>query len=214
MSNERLNSRITNFLLWMRNNKDQLIIIAAIFLFLLFLVPLSLDYKAKQFDKQIDQYVKIQSFYYSNKFLESIEQIDAFLPTVSKKSSMNKLLLFYKGNSFYSLAKFAEAITIYEDLLKKYSNDYLAVNFVDGISYSYEGLGNYEMAIKSWQRIINDFSDSYLVPNAYKSIARNYELLLDFPKAKETYQLIINMFPETLWADFAKTRLEFFKNNI
>ena len=204
---KNIEQKIDIFFDWLRNNKDQVIIIGAVILFLIALIPLVANYNNKKMQDVLQIYTQTQSYYYQGDFKKSVEFSDKFLGQYNKKKDLTKLVLFIKANSLYNLEKYKQAADIYQELQKTYSKDYLMPNFIDGFAYCLEMQGKYNEAIAEWNKIINKYSDIYLVANSYKGIARCAELLNDYKKAEGIYTLMGTMFKNTSWAEFSKNRL-------
>jgi tetratricopeptide (TPR) repeat protein len=206
---KNMEQKIDVFFDWIKENKDQVIIIGAVVLFLIALIPLISNYNAKKMQEVLQIYSQTQSSYYQGDFKKTVEFADNFLGKYNKKRDLTKLVLYIKANALYSLEKYNEAGEIYISLMKTYPKDYLLPNFIDGLAYCYEMQGKYKLALDQWNTLIAKYSDNYLAPNAYKGVARSFELLDDYKKADDFYEIMITMFQKTAWAEFAKNRLAY-----
>ncbi len=194
---------------WAKENKDQIIIVFAVIVFLIALVPLLLNYTDKKDKQNLKSYAMLQSNYYQKHYENSLKESDVLLSNLGKKNKLRPLVLLMKANSLYETQKYVESETVFRDLLQNYPKHYLAPNFIDSLAYCLEMQGKYSDAISVWQKVIDEYSDNYLIMNAYKSIARNHELFGDYKKAEEIYRLMNGMFVSTDWGEFAKARLNF-----
>ncbi len=194
---------------WCKSNLDQLIIYLVVFIFVIALIPLTINYKKSQSNKILNQFVEIEAKYYSKDFELAIELADNFLKNHKKVDNYQKLSLFMKAKSLYNLKKYDKALEIYKTLTENYKKDEFLLVFLDGLAYSYESLGQYEKAIENFNKIISDFPDSYLVNNSYKAIARCYELMNKKEEAIKIYTTMKNIFYNGKENSFIDNRISF-----
>jgi TolA-binding protein len=199
---------VDNIFNWLKDNKDQAMIMSAVVLFIIVLVPFLINYYQNQKELLWESYSQAQGMYYSHNYDGAIQKADEIL-SKSKRSVQAKLALFTKANALYDSGKFSEAEIAFTEFKNKYTNDYLTPMVVSSIAYAQEMQGKYKDAVDNFTYIINQYTDSHILGDAYQSKARCYELMGDINNAKDVYQLIINMFPNTYWKSFAEERLAY-----
>ena len=97
---------------WCKSNLDQLIIYLVVFIFVIALIPLTINYKKSQSNKILNQFVEIEAKYYSKDFELAIELADNFLKNHKKVDNYQKLSLFMKAKSLYNLKKYDKVIVV------------------------------------------------------------------------------------------------------
>lgn len=143
---------------------------------------------------------------------EEIEKYQKALNEFSKvarsypRTRSGKLALLYEGHCYYRLGKLPEAIKVYEEFIRKYEKDFLAIYAWQGLGYCYEIQGNYEQAIEVFRNGIKNFPHDFLSSKLYLDLGRNYETTKDYDRAKEAYNSLLERFPNSLWVEEARYR--------
>lgn len=194
---------------WYKNNLDQLVIYLIILVFVIALIPLTVNYKKAKEREIIGRFVEVEGKYFARDFEGTIELVNRFLKNHQKHDNYQKLSLFMKARSLYNLNKYDESLEIYKKLIEDYKSDEFLLVFIDGLAYSYESLKQYDKAIENFNKIISDFPDSYLVINAYKSVARCYELMDNKKEAVNVYTRMKDIFYQGQENSFIDNRISF-----
>jgi TolA-binding protein len=204
---------IDNVFNWLKDNKDQTMIMSAVFIFIIVLIPFLMNYYKNAKQTLWESYSQAQGMYYNRNYEGAIQKADEIL-SGSRNSVPAKLALFTKANALYDSGKFADSETAFTEFKNKYKSDYLMPMVINSIACSQEMQGKFKEAIDNFTFIINQYTDSHILADSYMGKARCYELLGDKNNAKDVYQLIINMFPNTYWKSIAEERLAYLIANI
>lgn len=125
--------------------------------------------------------------------------------------------LFKKAKELTSENKFQEAVTAYEQLLKKYPESNFADSTLLNLASIYQnkkisnltGKQSLEKAISYFKRIYDDYPKSDLAPTGlFMCGFIQANELKDFEAATKTYNLFIEKFPDSELASSAKEELK------
>jgi tetratricopeptide (TPR) repeat protein len=113
--------------------------------------------------------------------------------------------LFYAGSCSYNLKKDDEALTYYQDFLKKVGlrEDILKPFAYEGMGYVYERKGDYKKAIEWYEKQKADHEASLAIM-APLNLARCYAALGDKDNACKAYQEFSSKHPSSASVDIAK----------
>ncbi|MCX5895915.1 MAG: tetratricopeptide repeat protein [Proteobacteria bacterium] len=118
-----------------------------------------------------------------------------------------EVALFYAGASSYDLGKDDEALTYYQDFIKKLRADSpynsLRPAAYEGIGYVYERKGDYKTALE-WFEKQRDDKQSALNMMACLNLARCYTALSERDKACRSYKEFIDKYPSSSFAEMAR----------
>ena len=138
----------------------------------------------------------------SRQALEEFKKITAQYPD----TSAGKAALFYAGACSYDLKKDEDALSLYQEFLKKTGGEqnYLRPAAYEGIGYIYERKGDYKQAIEWFEKQKNAAGDS-LAMMAPLNLARCYTALGEKEKACAAYKEFTEKYPSSSFAEAAKT---------
>ena len=195
---------------WVKENKDQVVIILATLIFLIALIPILMNYNVKSKKQAWDMYAQMQSNFYRGSFSDAVAQSSNIISQYGKTNAA-KFAFLTKANSLFFLREYDQVINTYDNFLNKYKKSELVPIALYGKAYAQELLGKFEEAVLSYDTIINEYSDSYILAEAYFNKARCIELSGDRAGADEAYKIVSTMFPQTQWQIMAKSRIEALK---
>jgi len=143
----------------------------------------------------------------SRQALEEFKKITAQYPD----TSAGKTALFYAGACSYDLKKDEDALSLYQEFLKKTGGEqnYLRPAAYEGIGYVYERKGDFKQAIEWFEKQKSDASDS-LNMMAPLNLARCYAALGEREKACTSYKEFTEKYPSSSFAEAAKTGISEF----
>lgn len=134
---------------------------------------------------------------------EEITLIDGGSPIIV--CANNDKYLFDGGIIYYDSGAYANALTIFQQLVSDYPNSEYADNAQYYIGYINEKkLGYYIQALLEYQELINNYPDSPYVDDAQLGIGNCYYVTYDFSHAIEAYQKVINDYPQISLAPLAQ----------
>jgi tetratricopeptide (TPR) repeat protein len=138
----------------------------------------------------------------SRQALEEFKKITAQYPD----TSAGKAALFYAGACSYDLKKDEDALSLYQEFLKKTAGEqnYLRPAAYEGIGYVYERKGDYKQAIEWFDKQKSDASDS-LNMMASLNLARCYAAQGEREKACTSYKEFTEKYPSSSFVEAAKT---------
>ena len=138
----------------------------------------------------------------SRQALEEFKKIIAQYPD----TSAGKSALFYAAACNYDLKKDEDALSLYQEFLKKTGGEqnYLRPAAYEGIGYVYERKGDYKQAIEWFEKQKSDAGDS-LTMMAPLNLARCYAALSEKEKACAAYKEFTEKYPTSSFAEAAKT---------
>jgi len=138
----------------------------------------------------------------SRQALQEFKKITAQYPD----TSAGKAALFYAGACSYDLKKDEDALSCYQEFLKKTAGEqnYLRPAAYEGIGYVYERKGDYKLALEWFEKQKSDASDS-LNMMAPLNLARCYAALGEREKACTSYKEFTEKYPSSSFAEAAKT---------
>ena len=143
----------------------------------------------------------------SRQALQEFKKITAQYPD----TSAGKAALFYAGACSYDLKKDEDALSCYQEFLKKTAGEqnYLRPAAYEGIGYVYERKGDYKLALEWFEKQKSDASDS-LNMMAPLNLARCYAALGEREKACTSYKEFTEKYPSSSFAEAAKTGISEF----
>jgi tetratricopeptide (TPR) repeat protein len=143
----------------------------------------------------------------SRQALQEFKKITAQYPD----TSAGKAALFYAGACSYDLKKDEDALSCYQEFLKKTAGEqnYLRPATYEGIGYVYERKGDFKQAIEWFEKQKSDASDS-LNMMAPLNLARCYAALGEREKACTSYKEFTEKYPSSSFAEAAKTGISEF----
>ncbi len=104
---------------------------------------------------------------------------------------------FYLANAHYESRNFDEAVSAYEEYIRKYDNDRLTkASAIAGIAACYENKQEYIPAASQYMEAIEYYPDSPLAPDYYLGAVRNYVLAGNVEKATEIAEEMESKFPD------------------
>ena len=138
----------------------------------------------------------------SRQALQEFKKITAQYPD----TSAGKAALFYAGACSYDLKKDEDALSLYQEFLKKTGGEqnYLRPAAYEGIGYVYERKGDYKQAIEWFEKQKSDANDS-LNMMAPLNLARCYAAIGEREKACTSYKEFTEKYPSSSFAEAAKT---------
>jgi tetratricopeptide (TPR) repeat protein len=138
----------------------------------------------------------------SRQALEEFNKITAQYPD----TSAGKSALFYAGACSYDLKKDEDALSRYQEFLKKTADEqnYLRPAAYEGIGYIYERKGDYKQAIEWFEKQKSAAGDS-LAMMAPLNLARCYAALGEKEKACAAYKEFTEKYPSSSFSEAAKT---------
>ncbi len=157
----------------------------------------------------IETYQMVSSPYREGSPQEYKNVLERFNEIISKfpRTSSGKLAVLYKGNIYFRLGEFDEAIKAYESYLEKAGKEKLYRAFaMEGLGYSYEGKRDYEKAIGAYQKLI-DLGEDFQVANANLGMGRCYEKMGKTREALEHYRRFINVSPKSQMANIVLRKI-------
>lgn len=152
-----------------------------------------------------DRYAAGHNWSISNQPEKGLSHFDDVIQNFSHTPAATYAFLS-KGDLLFRGRKFEEAITQYQECLKKNPNKTILPFLLQSLGAAQEEKGDYNAAITTYKQFLADFSDHTLAPKVYESLGRVYELALNPDAAKEIYEKIITVYPTTLWSEKAKVR--------
>ena len=143
----------------------------------------------------------------SRQALPEFKKITAQYPD----TTAGKAALFYAGACSYDLKKDEDALSLYQEFLKKTGGEqnYLRPAAYEGIGYVYERKGDYKQAIEWFEKQKRDANDS-LNMMAPLNLARCYAALGEREKACTSYKEFTEKYPSSSFAEAAKTGISEF----
>lgn len=141
-----------------------------------------------------------------NNAIESFEYIEEALAS----SGTMPWILFQKGNVYYELKNYDEAIRAYNDFLQRYSGHPIAFLAKQSLGYAYEEKGLLEEAG-------NQFNDNLLSNKVFLlaqqgwDAGRCYDKLGQKENAILNYNKAVEAEPDSIWASLSRYRLSVIK---
>lgn len=138
--------------------------------------------------------------------IESFEYIEEALAS----SGTMPWLLFQKGNVYYELKKYDEAIRTYNDFLQRYSGHSIAFLVKQSLGYAYEEKGLFEEAS-------NQFNDNLLSNKAFLLAQQGWDAGRCYDKSGQkenairNYNKAVEAEPDSIWASLSRYRLSVIK---
>jgi TolA-binding protein len=138
------------------------------------------------------------------------EAKDAFMRTVSTGGSRAAAeAKYFLGRIAFEQGSYAQAITEFEEYLKKYSADEkLDVACMCGLAASYEATNKFEDAAKTYYEVYEKYADNLYVPQALWDAQRLYRKINQMDKAIEILHIIRDKYTTSSMAQQAMRDLD------
>ncbi|MEW5758065.1 MAG: tetratricopeptide repeat protein [Candidatus Omnitrophota bacterium] len=114
-----------------------------------------------------------------------------------------------KGELLYNSSRFNEAVSVYRDALKKFSDksSFDLDKLYYGLAWVYLKLGNFKDAITEFQKVIKESSNKVIKVSALCQLADTYQDQGDFDEAIEKYDKILKDYPDNFYSDYVQYQL-------
>jgi tetratricopeptide (TPR) repeat protein len=152
-------------------------------------------YADQKFSLAVQLYQSISSPYREESPAEYKKALEKFDEVISKfpRTLSGKLSLFYKGNIYFRLAVYEEAIKEYQGFLQKAGKDKLyRLLALESMGYAYERIKDYEKALHAFQQIL-EMGDTFELADAYLNIGYCYEKIGKNKEALENYKAFLKI---------------------
>lgn len=104
--------------------------------------------------------------------------------------------------------KYIDALTAFDDLIRKDASSPLAPNYVYWKGESLYAMGEYKEAVRTFHTLLEKYPQSAKADDAEFKIAAAYEKMGDVNNAKTAYQRLILSFPDSEYRARAEMRLQ------
>jgi tetratricopeptide (TPR) repeat protein len=149
----------------------------------------------QMFHLAVETYGMVSSPYREGSPQEYRTVLEKFDEVITKypRTSSGKIALLFKGDTYFRLGEFDNAITAYEAFLQKTGKEKLYRSFaLDGLGYSYEGKKEYEKALDAYRRLVG-LGEGFQSSDAYFGLGRCYEKMGKTKEALENYRNFIRV---------------------
>jgi len=127
---------------------------------------------------------------------------------IEEKTVSEEKQLYDRNLDFYRQGKYADAISGFNDFLKKYPNSELADNAQFWIGGSFMALKEYKQAILAYQKVIEQYPKGNKVPGAMLLQATAFAELQDNTSATLLLKKILREYPDSSEAKIAESKLK------
>jgi len=146
------------------------------------------------------------NYYLEGNYKEALSKYQEIVKDYSAAKN-TATAMYYVGNSHLALGELDQAITAYQEIIGKHSDQATILPLV------YLNLGNAYLGKKDYSNAITAFNqastlkDSPVADRGVYEIARIHEISEDKVAAVERYQYLIKTFPNSPWKQDASARL-------
>lgn len=146
------------------------------------------------------------NYYLEGNYKEALSKYQEIVKDYSATKSA-AAAMYYVGNSHLALGELDQAITVYQEIIGKHSDQATVLPLV------YLNLGNAYLGKKDYSNAITAFNeastlkDSPVADRGVYEIARIHEISGDKVAAVERYQYLVKTFPNSPWKQDATARL-------
>ncbi|MDD4909971.1 MAG: tetratricopeptide repeat protein [Candidatus Omnitrophica bacterium] len=141
------------------------------------------------------------------------EAIDAYEWLVSNAQSPQLIMegYFGKADALYNTGDFKAAISVFQDALRRLSDEELEYKSIDrlhyGLAWAYLKDGEFKNAISEFQKVVQGSGDKMVKVAALCQVADTYLDSGRYQKAAESYDKVLEEYAESPYADYAQYQL-------
>jgi len=206
LKKDRLTTWVERSVAWVNENKENAIIGGIVILAIAIFIPFSLSRRAKMNEQASILLARGQQELFNNQLDNAISFYDQALRHSGSKAT--PLVLLYKGNTLYEMAKYSEATSIYMSYLNKYETRKFTPEVLISLGNSLEQEGKFDEAKGIYQKFLDKFPQHYLLPGIYQGLGRCYEKLGQRDAAIKIYQQISQFYSGSIWQTMAEAKIK------
>lgn len=190
---------------WIKNNRETFFGSVAIVLAVIaFAIYFAVTYSKLQTKAWQSLFTAQQMTYSGN--LEQGQKILGDIVNNYGRTSASAFALLLQGDINFSLGKFKEAETSYNDAIKKDNKTIIPVAMYN-IGRVKESLRDLNGAKDAYADFIAKYPEHYMAPEVHTLLARTFMFLNDYESSKQTFEKIAVLYPDTTWSEQAKAML-------